>query len=153
MTRRPVRSPNVSPDPHALQDAWRVGGRQPNLLDELIGERLKLRRSMLGLSQEEVAGRCNVSAQQYYKYEAGLSRLAVSRLVQLANAFNAPVSWFLEGIEMHPEMPDDLAGLIEDAEAIEMLLLFNQIQDPAMRNSMLAMARQYVAAVGDEDTA
>lgn len=65
--------------------------------DRYIGKRLKDQRQLLGLSQAQVANLCNVTYQQIQKYEAGHDHLSVSRIFQLAQILNLPVSYFFEG--------------------------------------------------------
>src|SRR3954468_19536390 len=65
--------------------------------DKLIGERIRARRTELGLTQEQRAVGLDVSYQQIPKYESGASRIAASRLVALAARLEAPVTYFLGG--------------------------------------------------------
>jgi transcriptional regulator with XRE-family HTH domain len=76
-------------------------------VDAWLGRRLRERRDQLGLSQVKLAHRLGVSFQQVQKYENGRNRVAVSRLVAVAAALDAPVAWFLppEALES-PSAPD-----------------------------------------------
>ena len=86
--------------------------RKPSEVDALVGRRLKLRRVLLNMSQQDVADYCAISAQQIHKYEKGESRITASRLVQFGEVLGVPVSWFFVDIERHPELPDDLLRLV-----------------------------------------
>ena len=72
-----------------------VLARRTNELDARVGNRLKLRRTVLGMSQEALADRLGISWQQLQKYEAGINRISASRLVQLAEILRTDFSWFL----------------------------------------------------------
>ena len=68
-------------------------------IDKAIGERIRARRTELGLTQEQLAAGLDVSYQQIQKYESGASRIVASRLVALATRLEAPVTYFLGGAE------------------------------------------------------
>lgn len=68
-------------------------------VDVHIGKRLRLRRMMVGLSQEEVAQAVGVAFQQIQKYECAINRISTSRLWALAQALQCPVSFFYEGLD------------------------------------------------------
>ncbi len=70
-----------------------------NAIDEYIGSRIRIRRNLLGLSQDQLAKTLNISFQQVQKYEKGNNRIAGSRIWQLARTLNIPVSYFFDGIE------------------------------------------------------
>lgn len=67
-------------------------------IDEHIGQRLQLRRVMLGLSQKDLAKVCGVSFQQIQKYEVAGNRIAASRLFEISTAMETPVSFFFRGL-------------------------------------------------------
>lgn len=67
-------------------------------VDEAIGNQIRKRRRMLGISQAELAARVGVASQQIQKYEVGANRISVSRLVEIADALDAELAWFFLGI-------------------------------------------------------
>ena len=67
-------------------------------IDEHIGQRLQLRRVMLGLSQKDLANACGVSFQQIQKYETAGNRISASRLFELSTVLETPVSFFFRGL-------------------------------------------------------
>lgn len=71
-----------------------AGQRAATSVDKAIGRQIRRRRRMLGLSQHELAKLTGVAQQQIQKYEVGTNRLSVSRLVEIADALEAPVGWF-----------------------------------------------------------
>lgn len=121
--------------------------RRPTAVDGKVGARLRLRRTLLGLSQADVGGRCHISPQQVYKYEQGISAMTASRLVQFATVLDVPVKWFFEGIEARPDMPSDLVAMLADAETGEVAMLFHAIEDAAVRQSVIELLRTYTREV------
>ena len=69
-----------------------------NNVDFHIGQRLQLRRVMLGMSQSDLAKRCGVSFQQIQKYESASNRISASRLFDLSQALETSVAFFFEGL-------------------------------------------------------
>ena len=67
-------------------------------IDVHLGRRLRRRRRLLGLTQQELAGSCGVRFQQIQKYECAANRMSASRLWQLAEVLEVPISYFYEGL-------------------------------------------------------
>jgi transcriptional regulator with XRE-family HTH domain len=74
-----------------------------DLIDIHLGRRLRRRRRILGLTQQQLAGACGVRFQQIQKYECAANRMSAARLWQLAEVLEVPVSYFYEGLS--PDMP------------------------------------------------
>lgn len=68
-------------------------------IDEYIGSRIRMRRNILGLSQDELSRMLKISFQQIQKYEKGNNRISGSRIWQMGRALSIPVSYFFDGIE------------------------------------------------------
>ncbi len=73
-------------------------GRAPNTIDVRIGERVRARRTALGMSQDALANRLGITFQQVQKYEKGVNRIAASRLFDIAAILETPVAYFFEGL-------------------------------------------------------
>jgi transcriptional regulator with XRE-family HTH domain len=79
-------------------------------VDRAIGRQLSKRRRMLGMSQLELSRRLGITHRQVQKYEEGINRISVSRLVEIAAVLDAPVAWFFSSIErggLASERPQD----------------------------------------------
>jgi transcriptional regulator with XRE-family HTH domain len=74
------------------------GGRRAQDIDHHIATRLRERRTMLGLTQQQVAGMLGITYQQAHKYETGANRVSAGRLHQLARALEVDVGYFYEGL-------------------------------------------------------
>jgi transcriptional regulator with XRE-family HTH domain len=72
-----------------------------NDIDVYLGKRLRRRRRLLGLTQQQLAGAVGVRFQQIQKYECGANRISAARLWQLAEALEVPVGYFYDGLSEH----------------------------------------------------
>ena len=95
-------------------------------VDVHVGKRVRHRRWMVAMTQQQLAGKVGIKFQQIQKYETGMNRISASRLWDIADALTVPVSYFFEGIEQNPEtaaavqngVPGDILG---DKEALELV--------------------------------
>jgi transcriptional regulator with XRE-family HTH domain len=76
-------------------------------IDLHLGKRLRRRRRLLGLTQQQLASVCGVRFQQIQKYECGANRISAARIWQLAEALDVPVGYFFDGLSMHSERADE----------------------------------------------
>ncbi len=87
-------------------------------VDIHVGKRLRLRRTLLGMSQESVGSAIGVTFQQIQKYERGINRMGASRLFDFAKALGVNVSYFFEGYE-DPAASKQFGGKEENPDAFE----------------------------------
>src|SRR5271155_3057186 len=73
-------------------------GRSTATIDDHVGGRIRERRIMLGLTQQQLAEMIGVTYQQAHKYERGINRVSAGRLFEIARALSAPITYFYEGI-------------------------------------------------------
>ena len=73
-------------------------GRSTAAIDDHVGGRIRERRIMLGLTQQQLAEMIGVTFQQAHKYERGINRVSAGRLFEIARALSAPITYFFEGI-------------------------------------------------------
>jgi transcriptional regulator with XRE-family HTH domain len=88
-----------------------------DLIDIHLGRRLRRRRRILGLTQQQLAGACGVRFQQIQKYECAANRMSAARLWQLAVVLEVPVSYFYEGLS--PDLPATDNQLQEPPEPMQ----------------------------------
>jgi transcriptional regulator with XRE-family HTH domain len=79
--------------------AKRMRGQSSAAIDDHVGRRIRERRVMLGLTQQQLAEMIGVTYQQAHKYERGINRVSAGRLFEVAHALSAPITYFYEGIE------------------------------------------------------
>lgn len=80
-----------------LQEASTIINRATNT-DRHVGKRIRERRIMLGLSQQQMAEMIGVTYQQTHKYERGINRISAGRLYEIAQVLRVPVGYFFEGL-------------------------------------------------------
>jgi len=129
-----------------------AGRKQPNPIDIHVGSRLKLRRTMMGMTQEKLGDRLGVTFQQVQKYEKGTNRIGASRLQEISEILEAPVSFFFEDgspIDLNRTEHRETAGFAEDAsaafhlpagptgEALELAKAFSRIRDSRVRRRVI----------------
>ena len=73
--------------------------KSPHPVDVHVGGRVRLRRIMLGLSQQQMANMIGVTYQQAHKYERGINRISAGRLYEIARVLNVPITFFFDGLE------------------------------------------------------
>lgn len=116
-----------------------------NEIDHYIGNRLRLRRIMIGLTQEKLAEAFGVTAQQVQKYENGINRMGGSRLLQASQILKIPVQYFFEGLEkleITEELPNgNGASSLLSSEITEFLYALKQIKSKKIRTQLLTFIK------------
>jgi transcriptional regulator with XRE-family HTH domain len=121
--------------------------KSTNAIDGYVGERVRLRRKMLGMSQASLADALGITFQQIQKYEKGINRIGASRLLRMAEIFGVPVGYFFEnGVaasgddSLRPET-DAVAVFMASKEGLALGKAFIAIEDPNVRQKLLALTR------------
>ena len=70
----------------------------PNMVDAYIGQRIRLRRNIMAITQKDLAEKCGITFQQIQKYETSGNRISASRLFQIAAVLETPVAFFFAGL-------------------------------------------------------
>ena len=134
--------------------------KQPNPIDIHVGSRVRLRRMMLGMSQEKLGDQLGITFQQIQKYEKGTNRIGASRLQHIARVLSVPISFFFE--DAPPTPNSDTAGFEEasptnyvvdflsSSEGIQLNKAFVRIKDPHQRRRIIDLVR---AMAGEDETA
>jgi transcriptional regulator with XRE-family HTH domain len=111
----------------------------PNPIDVHVGNRMRLRRTLLGLSQEKLGEMIGLTFQQVQKYERGANRISCSRLFDLSRALDVPVSFFF----------DDMSAQVAEQSPVRMVREPPASEpaaaepDPALRRETLELVRNY----------
>lgn len=114
-------------------------------VDMHVGKRIRHRRWLVGMTQQQLAERVGIKFQQIQKYETGANRVSASRLWDIADALEVPVSFFFEGLEAegsgtapsHDAVPADLLG---DKEALDLVRSYYAIPEN-QRRRLFELAR------------
>ncbi|MCR5507031.1 MAG: helix-turn-helix domain-containing protein [bacterium] len=120
------------------------------LIDVYIGKRLKLRRIMLHMSQDELASMVGVTFQQIQKYESGNTKLSASRLLILAKVLQVDIQYFYDGLEKEVPGIDEFEASVgyvsekviefdpmRDNETLELVNSYWKLQNPEKRKKIL----------------
>jgi transcriptional regulator with XRE-family HTH domain len=110
----------------------------PNPIDVHVGQRVRVRRTLLGMSQEALADAIGLTFQQVQKYEKGSNRVSSSRLLDIANVLDVSVSYFFE--EMASGVADQTPSMLWHADALPDIDLE---KDPMAKRETLEFVRAY----------
>ena len=105
-------------------------------VDEHVGKRIRHRRWMVGMTQQQLADRVGIKFQQIQKYETGMNRVSASRLWDIAEALTVPVSFFFEGLDEDGGVLQGgvLQGdILSDKEALELVRSYYAIPENQRR--------------------
>lgn len=112
-------------------------------VDVHVGKRIRHRRWLIGMTQQQLAERVGIKFQQIQKYETGANRVSASRLWDISDALEVPVSFFFEGLDGAQEnsgtdkVPTDLMG---DKEALDLIRSYYAIPEN-QRRRLFELAR------------
>ncbi len=132
-------------------------GDGPNPVDMHVGARVRLRRTLLGMTQEKLAKAIGLTFQQVQKYERGANRIGASRLHELSQVLDVPVSFFFDDLEgetgaaghLQEEAPPPFEGdPMAKRETLQLVRAYYQIKSPAMRKRILDLTR----SLAEEET-
>lgn len=110
------------------------------VIDKRVGSRVRMRRMMLSMSQEELGDGLGVTFQQVQKYEKGTNRMGASRLQTIANILQVPVSFFFEGQEKDSESKRSSMPTLSEFQ-VKVLKEVETIVDPDYQDFVLQIAR------------
>ncbi|MET3525933.1 transcriptional regulator with XRE-family HTH domain [Phenylobacterium koreense] len=117
-----------------------------NQIDVHLGKRLRRRRRLLGLTQQQLAGACGVRFQQIQKYECGANRISASRLWQLSEALDVPVGYFYDGLggpngaESETVEASCTSEVLSSDETLDLIRAYYQL-DERPRRRLLDLAK------------
>lgn len=106
--------------------------------DRYVGGRIRERRIMLGLSQQQMADMIGVTYQQTHKYERGINRISAGRLYEIAQVLRVPLSYFFEGLG---DRPDTGALTGRQRMCLELARNFAQISNERHQEALSQLAR------------
>ena len=130
--------------------------KRPNPVDVHVGARIRLRRNMIGMSQEKLGESLGITFQQIQKYEKGMNRVGASRLQAIGNILNVPVTFFFDDMPGQSDKPKGfdeesettyVVGFLKSSEGIQLARAFAKITDAKVRRKILDLVR----TLGDEE--
>lgn len=128
-----------------------MSAKTPNPIDKYVGSRVRMRRIMLSMSQEKLGEALGLTFQQIQKYEKGTNRIGASRIQQIAEVLQVPVSFFFEGgpagtpaaagMSEAPS-PTYVSDFLATSEGLALTRAFTRITDPKLRRSIVDLVEQ-----------
>lgn len=129
--------------------------KSPLPTDQYVGNRVRMRRLMLGLSQTELATAVGVTFQQVQKYEKGKNRISASRLQQISNVLRVPIPFFFERRRKNGKKseaivvaPNKIDALLATKSGLALAKAFTQIKEPKLRRTIVSMVEEVAASEG-----
>jgi len=127
--------------------------KAPNPVDKYVGSRVRMRRIMLGMSQEKLGEALGLTFQQIQKYEKGTNRVGASRIQQISEILQVPVSFLFEGGPTSNSgdgfaegtSPTYVSDFLATSEGLALTRAFTRIADSKLRRSIVDLVEQIAA--------
>jgi transcriptional regulator with XRE-family HTH domain len=133
--------------------------KQANPIDAQVGNRVRLRRMLVGMSQEKLGEMLGLTFQQVQKYEKGVNRIGAGRLYQVANILGVPVSYFYEDVaerqsdhqpaNNHASPP--VMEFLSSGEGLQLALAFMRIKESRVRKRVVDLVKTLANGEGEPD--
>jgi len=130
--------------------------KQPHPIDVHVGRRVKMRRMLVGMSQEKLGEQLGLTFQQVQKYEKGANRIGASRLWDLSRILDVPVRFFFEGARSGADQAaegfteesqsDFVLDFIQSSEGVQLIKAFVRIKDESVRRGIVNLAKTLAKA-------
>ncbi len=138
--------------------------KSPNPIDVYVGSRVRLRRMLVGMSQEKLGEQLGLTFQQVQKYEKGTNRIGASRLFQIAHILSVPVQFFYEDMAsgggggadaalpagFAEDSGENVMDFVSSAEGLALNRSYARISDPMVRRRILELVRAVAGEAGAE---
>lgn len=138
--------------------------KSPNPIDKHVGSRVRMRRMMIGMSQERLGEALGLTFQQVQKYEKGTNRIGASRLHQIASILGVQVEFFYEGAPQlegapppedgfsEPPTPAYVSDFLSTSDGLHLMRAFVRVKDGKVRRRIVDLV-EALAPAEEEETA
>ena len=123
--------------------------KQPNPIDAQVGNRVRLRRMLVGMSQERLGELLGLTFQQVQKYEKGVNRIGAGRLFEVSRILGVTIEYFYEGVNSQLASGFTEGGssppvmeFVSSGEGLQLSLAFMKIKDAKLRKRVLELVKQ-----------
>jgi transcriptional regulator with XRE-family HTH domain len=132
--------------------------KAPNPIDKHVGSRVRMRRMMLGMSQEKLGAALGLTFQQVQKYEKGTNRIGASRMAQISETLQVPVAFFYEGAPSgmggppgfgEAQSPAYVADFLATSDGLALVKAFQQIADGKIRRRIVDLVEAIAGQAKD----
>ena len=136
-----------------------VPKKQANPIDAQVGNRVRLRRMLVGMSQEKLGEMLGLTFQQVQKYEKGVNRIGAGRLFEVANILGVPVSYFYEDVTDHhnehsrlnEKASPPVMQFLASGEGLQLALAFMRIKESRVRKRVIDLVKTLADGEGETD--
>jgi transcriptional regulator with XRE-family HTH domain len=127
-----------------------VPKKQANPIDAQVGNRVRIRRMLIGMSQEKLGDLLGLTFQQVQKYEKGVNRIGAGRLFEVSRILGVPIDFFYEGVSggaddrpgfAESESAPPVMEFVSSGEGLQLSLAFMKIKDPKVRKRVLDLVK------------
>lgn len=124
--------------------------KQANPIDAQVGSRVRLRRMLVGMSQEKLGEMLGLTFQQVQKYEKGVNRIGAGRLFQMAHILGVPIGYFYEDVANAEPQSSDVAHdhgappvleFLSSGEGLQLALAFMRIRESRVRKRVIDLVK------------
>lgn len=131
--------------------------KSPAPMDRHVGSQVRLRRMLLGISQEKLGEALGITFQQVQKYEKGVNRISASRLNQLSQVLGVPIDYFYEGAREPQAAPSGFAedgaapylpDLLSTPDSLQLIRAFTKIESQKVRRRVIDLVEALAAERG-----
>ena len=131
--------------------------KSPNLVDKHVGSRVRMRRMLMGMSQEKLGDALGLTFQQVQKYEKGTNRIGASRLQQIAARLEVPIDFFFAGAPAadasanpaEAPLSAPVGDLLSTTESVNLIRAFVRIKDPKVRRRLVELVNALAGEAED----
>lgn len=134
----------------------------PDPVDVHVGQRLRVRRSLLGISQERLAESIGLTFQQVQKYERGINRISAGRLFQFSKILDVPITYFYEqlgipaadinlGLSDNQQESFDSEDLMQNKETLNLIRTYYSIKDVEARKDIYKFIKSMAERINEGD--
>ncbi|MCA8888717.1 MAG: helix-turn-helix transcriptional regulator [Parvularculaceae bacterium] len=134
--------------------------KKPHPIDAHVGGRVRLRRTMLGMSQDKLAEALGLTFQQIQKYEKGVNRIGASRVFEISRILGVPIQFFFDDFDVNTGSSYGFAEsgaedgmammeLLNSPEGVQLCKHFASIKEPKIRKRVLELVKSLAVGEGD----
>jgi transcriptional regulator with XRE-family HTH domain len=134
-----------------------VPKKQANPIDAQVGNRVRIRRMLIGMSQERLGDLLGLTFQQVQKYEKGVNRIGAGRLYEVSRILGVPIDFFYEGVApgeksgfAESENAPPVMEFVSSGEGLQLSLAFMKIKDIKVRKRVLDLVKSLAEDAGTE---
>jgi len=143
-----AKFPSITGAFFPFQECVLVPKKQANPVDIQVGNRVRIRRMLIGMSQERLGELLNLTFQQVQKYEKGVNRIGAGRLFDVSRILGVPIDYFYDGVAAQlgqegfaEESAPPVMEFVSSGEGLQLSLAFMKIKDAKVRKRVLDLVK------------